>query len=70
MDRKMLRDDPWARIEQLLPGKASDPGCTAKDNRLFVEAVSSGFCAQAVHCVTCPESLGNGTHIHAPCPLA
>ena len=28
-----------ARIEQLLPGKASDPGCTPKDNRLFVEAV-------------------------------
>ena len=35
----MLRDDQWARIEHLLPGKASDPGCTAKDNRLFVEAV-------------------------------
>lgn len=39
MNRKMLRDDQWARIEGLLPGKASDPGCTAKDNRLFVEAV-------------------------------
>ena len=39
MDRKMLRDDQWERIEQLLPGKASDPGCTAKDNRRFVEAV-------------------------------
>ena len=39
MNRKMLRDDQWARIEHLLPGKASDPGCTAKDNRLFVEAV-------------------------------
>ncbi len=35
----MLRDDQWARIEHLLPGKAGDPGCTAKDNRLFVEAV-------------------------------
>ena len=39
MDRKMLRDDQWERIEELLPGKASDPGCTAKDNRRFVEAV-------------------------------
>lgn len=39
MDRKMLRDDQWERIEQLLPGKASDPGCTAKDNRRFIEAV-------------------------------
>lgn len=35
----MLRDDQWARIEQLLPGKKSDPGRTAKDNRRFVEAV-------------------------------
>lgn len=39
MLRKLLRDDQWRRIEHLLPGKASDPGCTAKDNRLFVEAV-------------------------------
>lgn len=39
MIRKMLRDDQWERIEQLLPGKASDAGCTAKDNRRFVEAV-------------------------------
>lgn len=37
--RKMLRNDQWERIEQLLPGKASDPGATAKDNRLFLEAV-------------------------------
>ena len=39
MNRKMLRDDQWARVEQLLPGKASDPGRTAKDNRLSVEAI-------------------------------
>ena len=39
MDRKMLRDDQWERIEPLLPGKKSDPGCTARDNRRFVEAV-------------------------------
>jgi putative transposase len=37
--RKMLRNDQWERIEHLLPGKASDPGTTAKDNRLFLEAV-------------------------------
>ena len=39
MPRKILRDDQWERIENLVPGKASDPGVTAKDNRLFVEAV-------------------------------
>jgi transposase len=37
--RKMLRNDQWERIEHLLPGRASDPGTTAKDNRLFLEAV-------------------------------
>jgi transposase len=37
--RKLLRSDQWERIGPLLPGKASDPGATAKDNRLFVEAV-------------------------------
>ena len=35
----MLRDDQWEHIEPLLPGKKSDPGCTARDNRRFVEAV-------------------------------
>lgn len=39
MDRTMLRDDQWERIEQRLPGKKSDPGCAVKDNRRFVEAV-------------------------------
>jgi transposase len=39
MPRKILRDDQYARIEAMLPGKASDVGVTAKDNRLFVEAV-------------------------------
>ena len=39
MPRKLLRDDQWERIKDLLPGKASDPGVTAKDNRLFLEAV-------------------------------
>lgn len=39
MPRLMPRDDQWERIEHLLPGKASDRRVTAKDNRLFVEAV-------------------------------
>ncbi len=37
--RKRLRDDQWVRLEPLLPGKAGDPGATAQDNRLFLEAV-------------------------------
>lgn len=34
-----LRDDQFERIEALLPGKVRDPGRTAANNRLFVEAV-------------------------------
>ena len=37
--RLVLEDHQWVRIEPHLPGKASDRGVTAKDNRLFVEAV-------------------------------
>lgn len=38
-DRFKLRDDQWERIAHLLPGKPTDPGRSAGDNRLFVEAV-------------------------------
>lgn len=34
-----LREDQWRRIKDALPGKTSDPGRTARDNRRFVEAV-------------------------------
>jgi len=36
---KLLNDDQWERIKNLLPGKAPDRGVTARDNRQFVEAV-------------------------------
>lgn len=39
MVRTWLRDDQFERIAPLLPGKAGDPGRSAADNRLFVEAV-------------------------------
>ena len=38
-DRFGVRDAVWEKIAPLLPGKASDSGVTAKDNRLFLEAV-------------------------------
>jgi len=34
-----VRDDQWARIEGLLPGRVGHVGGTAHDNRLFVDAV-------------------------------
>jgi transposase len=39
MVREWLRDDQFERIAALLPGKVTDPGRTAANNRLFVEAV-------------------------------
>src|SRR5207237_212973 len=39
MRRYALRDDQWDRIKDILPGRAGHVGVTAKDNRLFVEAV-------------------------------
>lgn len=39
MARTVLSDAKWERIKDFLPGKAGDSGVTARDNRLFVEAV-------------------------------
>ena len=39
MRRHEITDDCWNRIKDLLPGQEGDPGVTAKDNRLFVNAV-------------------------------
>jgi len=38
-ERFVLSDAQWQIIAPLLPGKASDCGVTARDNRLFLEAV-------------------------------
>ena len=37
--RYTLRDDQWERIKGFLPGRKETVGVTAKNNRLFVEAV-------------------------------
>lgn len=39
MRRHEITDEQWDNIKDLLPGKPGDPGVTAKDNRLFVNAV-------------------------------
>ena len=39
MERHEIADDKWERVRHLLPGKAGDPGGTAGDNRLFLNAV-------------------------------
>ena len=39
MHRHAIKDDQWERIKELLPGQVGRPGVTAKDNRLFIDAV-------------------------------
>lgn len=39
MHRHAITNDHWDRIKDLLPGQAGDPGVTASDNRLFIDAV-------------------------------
>ena len=39
MRRHEISDEHWERIKAFLPGQAGDQGVTAKDNRLFVNAV-------------------------------
>jgi len=39
LERFVLSDSQWKIIAPLLPGKVSDCGVTAQDNRLFLEAV-------------------------------
>lgn len=38
-ERFVLSDRSWAVFEPLVPGTARDAGVTAKDTRLFLEAV-------------------------------
>lgn len=39
MRRFELTDEQYRRIAHLLPGKPTDPGATARDNRLFLDAI-------------------------------
>lgn len=39
MDRDVLSDAQWLRIENLLPGRVGHVGGTARNNRLFLEGV-------------------------------
>src|SRR5262249_55249923 len=39
MRRHEIKDEDWERIKDMLPGQPGAPGVTAKDNRLFLDAV-------------------------------
>ena len=57
MARRELWDDQWTHIKDLLPGKSSDPGRTATDNRKFVDAVL-WIARTGAHWRELPESFG------------
>jgi transposase len=58
-----LRDDQWARIEGLLPGHVGHVGGTARDNRLFVEAVLYRYRA-GIPWRDLPERFGEWKAVH------
>ena len=58
-----LRDDQWEKIEGLLPGREETVGVTAKDNRLFVEAVLYRYRA-GIPWRDMPERFGDFRVIH------
>ena len=63
MRRYGLRDDQWSRIEDLLPGLEGSVGVTAKDNRLFVEAVLYRYRA-GIPWRDLPERFGDWKQVH------
>ena len=63
MKRYALRDDQWERIKGILPGREGHVGCTAKDNRLFIEAVLYRYRA-GIPWRDLPERFGDWKNIH------
>jgi transposase len=61
--RSALRDDQWERIKDWLPGREGSVGVTAKDNRLFVEAVVYRYRA-GIPWRDLPERFGPWKAVH------
>lgn len=61
--RYELNDAQWERIALLLPGKASDPGGTGSDNRLFANGVLKVLRSGA-HWQDLPERYGKWKTAH------
>lgn len=63
MRRYGLRDDQWERIKDLLPGREGHVGVTARDNRVFVEAVLYRYRA-GIPWRDLPERFGDYRVVH------
>ena len=63
MRRYALRDDQWERMKNLLPGRVGHVGGTAKDNRLFIDAVLYRYRA-GIPWRDLPERFGDFRVVH------
>jgi transposase len=63
MHRHGLRDDQWDRIKDFLPGREGHVGGTARDNRLFVEAVVYRY-RTGIPWRDLPERFGDWNNTH------
>jgi len=63
MRRDALRDDQWERIKDFLPGREGHVGVTAKNNRLFIEAVLYRYRA-GIPRRDLPERFGDPIKVH------
>ena len=61
--RYALRDDQWERINDSLPGRQGHVGTTARDNRLFIEAVLYRYRA-GIAWRDLPERFGDFRVVH------
>jgi putative transposase len=62
--RYELSEAQWVRIAPMLPGKVTDPGRTATDNRLFVNGVL-WVLRSGAHWQHLPERYGKWKSVHA-----
>jgi transposase len=58
-----LRDDQWERIQDMLPGREETVGVTARDNRLFIDAVLYRYRA-GIAWRDLPERFGDFRVVH------
>lgn len=63
VSRYGLTDAQWAHIQPLLPGRAGSVGVTARDNRLFVDAVLYRYRA-GIPWRDLPERFGHFRSVH------
>lgn len=63
MPRYGLRDDQFERIKDFLPGQETTVGVTAKDNRLFVDAVLYRY-RSGIPWSDLPSRFGDWKNVH------